>query len=71
MDIIKNKEDIDFVTEKMETISKRLLLKEREAQSTVSKITNVQKGSLIQALLYDTELDQFNYLGNPQLDRVD
>ena len=62
LDIIKNKEDIDFVTEKMETISKRLLLKEREAQSTVSKITNVQKGSLIQALLYDAELDQFNYL---------
>lgn len=44
--------DENAVLSKMETIAKRLLLKETEAQEQISRTrTNVQKGSLIQALL--------------------
>lgn len=62
LDIIKNQIDMDFVTGKIDFIANRLLLKECEAQTTVAHITNVQKGSLIQALLYDDERDKYTYL---------
>lgn len=63
LDIVKNQIDVDFVKSKVELIAQRLLLKERDAQSTVSQMnTNVQKGSLIQALLYDIDNDKHTYL---------
>lgn len=63
LDIIKNQIDENFVTNKIDCIAHRLLLKEREAQTSVVHMnTNVQKGSLIQALLYDDENDKHIYL---------
>lgn len=63
LDIVKNQIDTDFVTSKIEFIANRLLLKECEAQTSVVHMnTNVQKGSLIQALLYDEERDKYTYL---------
>lgn len=51
------------MTGKIDFIAQRLLLKEREAQTTVVHMnTNVQKGSLIQALLYDEDKDKYTYL---------
>lgn len=63
LDIVKNQIDTDFVTSKIDFIANRLLLKEREAQTTVAHMnTNVQKGSLIQALMYDEDKDEHTYL---------
>lgn len=62
LDIIHNQLDEEFVTEKIDAIAKRLLIKECAAQTTVAHMTNVQKGSLIQALLYDDERDKYTYL---------
>lgn len=63
LDIIKNQIDTDYVTEKIDSIANRLLLKEREAQTSVVHMnTNVQKGSLIQALLYDADNDKHTFL---------
>ncbi|MDE6707005.1 MAG: hypothetical protein K2K06_03085, partial [Oscillospiraceae bacterium] len=63
LDIVRNQIDEDFVTSKIDYIANRLLLKEREAQtSVVHMTTNVQKGSLIQAVLYDDENDKHIYL---------
>lgn len=63
LDIVKNQIDTDFVTSKMDLIANRLLLKECEAQTSVAHMnTNVQKGSLIQALMYDEEKDEHTYL---------
>lgn len=63
LDIVKNQIDANFVTDKMDFIAKRLLLKEQEAQTSVAHMnTNVQKGSLIQALMYDEEMDEHIYL---------
>lgn len=62
LDIIKNQIDTDLVTQKIDFIAKRLLIKECEAQNTIAHITNVQKGSLIQALLYDDEREKYTYL---------
>lgn len=63
LDIVKNQIDEDFVTGKIDFIANRLLLKEREAQTFVAHMdTNVQKGSLIQALLHDEENDKYTYL---------
>lgn len=63
LQIVKNQIDVDFVTSKIDFIANRLLLKEREAQTTVAHLnTNVQKGSLIQALLYDEDKDEHTYL---------
>jgi hypothetical protein len=61
--MICSKADIaDIVASKMEGIAKRLLLKEIEAQEQIARTrTNVQKGSLIQALLMD-ESDSYIYL---------
>ncbi|WP_426349944.1 hypothetical protein ACPWSR_01580 [Alloiococcus sp. CFN-8] len=63
IDIVKNQIDSEIVTEKIDYIAHRLLLKEREAQNKVAHMDiNVQKGSLIQALLYDVENDKYTYL---------
>lgn len=63
LDIVKNQIDADLVMGKIDFIANRLLLKEREAQTSVAHMdTNVQKGSLIQALLYDEEDDKYTYL---------
>lgn len=63
LDIIKNQIDTEFVTSKIDFIANRLLLKECEAQSSVAHMsTNVQKGSLIQALMYNEEKDEYIYL---------
>ena len=63
LDIVKNQIDSDLVMGKIDFIANRLLLKEREAQTSVAHMdTNVQKGSLIQALLYDEEDDKYTYL---------
>lgn len=63
LDIVKNQIDTELVTSKIDFIANRLLLKEREAQTTVAHMnTNVQKGSLIQALLYDEDNDEHTYL---------
>ena len=63
VDIVKNQIDVDYITDKIDFIANRLLLKEREAQTSVAHLdTNVQKGSLIQALLYDEENDKYTYL---------
>lgn len=44
LDIVKNQIDANFVTDKMDFIAKRLLLKEQEAQTSVAHMnTNVQK----------------------------
>ena len=61
--MVKNQIDVNFVTDKMNFIANRLLLKEQEAQTSVARMnTNVQKGSLIQALMYNEEKDEHIYL---------
>lgn len=63
LDIIKNQLEEEIVTDKIDTIANRLLLKERDAQKRISNMNKeVQKGSLIQALLYDADLDKYTYL---------
>lgn len=63
LDIVKNQIDTDVIINKIDFIANRLLLKECEAQTAVVHMnTNVQKGSLIQALLYDDEKDKYIYL---------
>ena len=61
--ICNNLSDEDTVLSKMETIAKRLLLKETEAQEQISRTqTNVQKGSLVQALLLSNDEKNYTYL---------
>jgi hypothetical protein len=56
-------DNADVVSAKMEGVAKRLLLKETEAQEQISRTsTNVQKGSLVQALLLDDRGDNYTYL---------
>ena len=58
-----NINDNDCVFEKMDVIARRLLLKETEAQSSIRNTnTIVQKGSLVQALLFDDILEKYIYL---------
>ncbi len=58
-----NQGDESFVLEKMDTMANRLLLKEIEAQGQIRRTnTIVQKGSLIQALLFDEVLERYVYL---------
>lgn len=53
----------ELVSLKMDGIAKRLLLKEAEAQEQIARTsTNVQKGSLIQALLLDDGEENYVYL---------
>lgn len=63
LDLCANQNDGEFVSEKMSTMAKRLLLKETEAQVQIRRTnTTVQRGSLIQALLFDEITDNFSYL---------
>lgn len=56
-------EDPETIQMKIEGIARRLLLKESEAQERISRTnTNVQKGSLVQALLWDENSSKFVYL---------
>lgn len=61
--IWQNRSNDSLIEEKTNTIANRLLAKEIEAQGRVARMnTNVQKGSLIQALLYDDINETFTYL---------
>lgn len=63
LDICANIEKDNFVFDKMDAIANRLLLKETEAQSMINRTnTTVQKGSLIQALLFDEIENRYIYL---------
>ncbi len=63
LELIKNRVDDEIVEQNVNMISERLLLKEVEAQQHIAHLdTNVQKGSLVQALLYDEENDKYVYL---------
>ncbi|MFR9712379.1 hypothetical protein ACL02P_23910 [Paenibacillus sp. MB22_1] len=63
LQIIERKEDADFVLNRVNGIATRLLSKEIEAQKRVARMnTNVQKGSLVQALLFDEEDNSYLYL---------
>ena len=56
-------DNFEIVSAKMEGIARRLLLKETEAQELIARTsTNVQKGSLVQALLLDDNNDGYVYL---------
>lgn len=62
LDICAN-QDVGFISSKMHTVANRLLLKETEAQGRISGTnTTVQKGSLIQALLFDEIAETYAYL---------
>lgn len=61
--VCANINDDDCVFSKMDVIAKRLLLKETEAQSSIRNTnTIVQKGSLVQALLFDEISEKYIYL---------
>lgn len=62
LDLCAN-QDGEFISSKMNTMANRLLLKEAEAQGRISG-TNiaVQRGSLIQALLFDETAEAYSYL---------
>ena len=62
LNIIKNQIDEEIIINKIDFIANRLLIKEQSAQRAVAHMTNVQKGSLIQALLYDDETNKYTYL---------
>lgn len=56
-------DNAEIVSSKMEGIARRLLLKETEAQKLIARTsTNVQKGSLIQALLLNDISDGYVFL---------
>ena len=58
-----NLESAELVSAKMDGIARRLLLKEVEAQEKIARTsTNVQKGSLIQALLLNDTEERYIYL---------
>lgn len=63
LEILKQHYDVDVVTERTNSIANRLLTKEIEVQESIGKLnTHVQKGSLIQALLYDEQESSYVYL---------
>lgn len=62
LDIINNQLDDEIVTNRVNEIADHMLSVERHVQEKVSNITNVQKGSLIQALLYDADTNKHIYL---------
>lgn len=62
LQILLTRENPESVLTRVDGIANRLLQKEIEAQERVGRLnTNVQKGSLIQALLFDEE-DAYTYL---------
>lgn len=63
LDIIQNKDNDDYVENKVDSIAKRLLAEEIKAQNAVSSMSVVmQKGSLIQTLLFDPDSNRYAYL---------
>lgn len=63
LQILSQKDDVEVVLERTNSIANRLLVKEVEAQNRIGRLnTNVQKGSLIQALLYDEDVGRHSYL---------
>ena len=61
--ILRCPDNEELVSNKTDSIAHRLLIKEIDAQQRVARMdTNVQKGSLVQALLYDGENDLSIYL---------
>lgn len=63
LQIISRKEENDIVLDRVDLIANRLLIKEIEAQNKVARMnTDVQKGSLVQSLLYDKQENSFMYL---------
>lgn len=61
--ICANINNDNYVFKQMDNIANRLLLKETDAQSKITRInTAVQKGSLIQALLFDNISERYMYL---------
>ncbi len=63
LQILQRADDPETVASGTNSIAKRLLDKEKEAQQRIGMLnTNVQKGSLIQALLYDELTESYSYL---------
>lgn len=63
LQIFANKENNETVLAKTNGIANRLLRKEIEAQGRIGRLnTNVQKGSLIQALLHNEHENTYTYL---------
>ncbi|MBP2640992.1 MAG: hypothetical protein H6Q66_1943 [Firmicutes bacterium] len=63
LNLCANQADTSGISSKMDNVANRLLLKEVAAQERIARTrTNVQKGSLIQALLSDTENNNYIYL---------
>ena len=63
LNIFINNTDIDIVLSRTNVIANRLLNKEIDTQGRIGHLeTNVQKGSLIQALLYNDEENTYAYL---------
>lgn len=61
--ILRTPTDAELVSDKTDAIAHRLLIKEIDAQQRVARMdTNVQKGSLVQALLFDEETGLSIYL---------
>lgn len=58
-----NQTDENYVSGKMDIMAHRLLLKETEAQKQIHRTkTTVQKGSLVQVLLFDENAEKYEYL---------
>lgn len=63
LQILQEKDNEEVVLERTNNIANRLLIKEIEAQVQIGRLnTNVQKGSLIQALIYNEDEEKFAYL---------
>lgn len=61
--ILRNPGDVELIAQKIDSIAHRLPIKEIDAQQRVARMdTNVQKGSLVQALLFDEENETSIYL---------
>ncbi|WP_408894004.1 hypothetical protein [Paenibacillus taichungensis] len=63
LQIVARRDENDFVLNRVNGIATRLLNEEIEAQRRVARMnTNVQKGSLVQSLLFNDDDDSFVYL---------
>ena len=63
LNLCANIHDDNIVFNKMDTIAQRLLLKETEAQNKIKRTnTTVQKGSLIQVLIFNEYSEKYEYL---------
>lgn len=63
LEMCANQTDENYISGKMDTMAYRLLLKETEAQRQIHRTkTTVQKGSLVQALLFDENTGKYEYL---------